>query len=165
MAFLAGSKLAYHRPGHYVRQLVAGTKALRGWLLGAVQLAVPAFAAPTELSAIVAERVVLLRRHLDTQHIALLSALVARLLDGGGSLDLSRWVEGVDLTADRAGLLLANDLPRALAVVRATPEEASQLSQTERIGELLRFATGSAYARLRAQLGASIGGAAVAVVG
>jgi len=40
-------------------------------------------------------------------------------------MDLKRWTTGVDLTADRAGFLLAADLSKSLAVIRATRDDAS----------------------------------------
>ena len=38
------------------------------------------------------------------------ASTVSKLLQSGGSLDLKKWVAAIDLTADRAGLLLAHDL-------------------------------------------------------
>ncbi len=60
---------------------------------------------------------------------------------------------GVDLTADRVGFLLANDLPMSLAVIRATPEDQSIVPQADRIRELRLYAMSEEYFRLRQRLG------------
>jgi hypothetical protein len=82
--------------------------------------------------------------------------VVAKLLQSGTALDLKRWVAGVDLTADRAGFLLAHDLETAVAVIRATDADSSALSQDERFQELLLFSVSNSYFELRQRLGIAV---------
>jgi tetratricopeptide (TPR) repeat protein len=156
LAFLAGNRLAYFRPGHYIRQIVPTGTGLRSWLFAAIRAVNPAFPVTPDLQGSVTENVSALKAHLAGPSVELLTSLVTKLINSAASLDLKRWTIGVDLTADRAGLLLANDLPRALAVVRATPDDASPVPQKDRIRELMTFATSDSYFHLRQRLGIAI---------
>jgi hypothetical protein len=156
LAFLAGAKLAYFRSGHYIRQVVPTGTGLRAWLFAAIRAVNPAFPVAPDLAPAVNENVAALKKHLAGPASEVLTSLVTKLLSNTGSLDLKRWTIGVDLTADRAGLLLANDLPKALAVVRVTPDEASPIPQKDRIRELTAFAISDEYFHLRQRLGIAI---------
>ena len=97
-----------------------------------------------------------MRAELKGQSLDLLTSLVGKLLASDSALDLRRWVAGVDLTADRAGFVLANDLAMAIAVIKATPEEQSSLSHAERVRELRAYAVSEEYMRLRQRLGVAM---------
>jgi len=84
-----------------------------------------------------------------------LASLVTKLLQGG-SIDLKRWVAGVDLTADRAGLLVAHDLETACDMVKASDEASAALPHRDRIKELTTFSVDPKYFALRRKLGISI---------
>jgi hypothetical protein len=77
-------------------------------------------------------------------------------LAGGGSLDLKKWVAAIDLTADRAGFLLAHDLEVAGELVKASGDEAASVPVKERLTELILFATGDEYFTLRQRLGIGV---------
>ena len=156
LAFLAGNRLAYLRPGHYIRQIVPTGTGLRAWLFSAIRAVNPAFPIAPDLQGSVTENVAALKSNLGGPAIELLTSLVTKLISSAASLDLKRWTIGVDLTADRAGLLLANDLPRALAIVRATPDDVAPIPQKDRIRELMVFATSDSYFHLRQRLGIAI---------
>ena len=64
----------------------------------------------------------------------MLASLVSKLLQSGGALDLKKWVAAIDLTADRAGFLLAHDLATAAEVMRATEDAASVPGEGAREG-------------------------------
>ena len=79
-----------------------------------------------------------------------LASVVSKLLPAGGALDLKKWVGAVDLTADRAGFLLAHDLQVAGELIKASGEDASAVPVKERLRELILFATSEQYFTLRA---------------
>jgi hypothetical protein len=85
-----------------------------------------------------------------------LTRVVAKLIQSGTALDLKRWVAGVDLTADRAGFLLAHDLETAVAVIRASDDASSALPTEDRVQELVLFSVSEPYFRLRERLGISV---------
>ena len=80
-----------------------------------------------------------------------LQSLVTKLLNAG-AIDLKKWTNGVDLSADRVGLVLAHDLEVALEMVRALDDSGAK----ERAKELLLFAVSEEYFNLRTKLGIGI---------
>lgn len=157
LAFVAGRHLSYFRPGHYLRMLVPTGSGLRAWLLAAIKSAVGQFPVPKELSANVDENLASFKKHLTGPQQETLRSLVQKLLSAAPELDLKKWVANVDLTADRVGLILSNDLEIATAVVRASPEDAAGIPQKERLKELHLYSVSEDYLALRHKLGVAIG--------
>ena len=62
----------------------------------------------------------------------------------------------MDLTADRAGFLLANDLELAFEIVRASEDGGTTVPTKERVKELLLWAVSEEYFTLRRRLGIAI---------
>ncbi len=77
--------------------------------------------------------------------------MVSKLLQSGGAIDLKKWVAAIDLTADRAGFVLAHDLAVATEVMRATDEAASVTSK-ERVKEIVLYSISGEYLALREKL-------------
>ncbi|MEZ4409746.1 MAG: tetratricopeptide repeat protein [Polyangiales bacterium] len=153
LAFIAGTRLAYFRQGHIVRQLVPTGTGLRAWLFAAIRAVNPSFPVSAELQAPVADALASVKQHITGAALESLTSLVQKLLAGDASLDLKRWTAGVDLTADRAGFVLSNDLVMASAVIRATPEDGQSLPHADRLRELRAYAISEEYLRLRKRLG------------
>ena len=87
-----------------------------------------------------------------------LHSLVQKLLSAAPELDMKRWMAAVDLTADRVGFILGNDLETASAVIKASPADASVVGQKERLKELYLYSVSESYLELRQKLGVSIDG-------
>ena len=155
-AFIAGRQLAYLRPGNYMRHVLASGTALKSWLFAAIKLTAPHFPVAAELAGAVAEAMQALDHGIQGPARDQLTRVVSKLITSGTALDLKRWVSGVDLTADRAGFLLAHDLETAVAVVRASDEESSAVSQQDRFQELVLFSVSPAYFKLRDHLGITV---------
>jgi len=154
-AFIAARHLTYYRPGLYVRHLVPTGTGLRAWLFGAIRLIHEAFPVAAELESTVKENSQAIRPVVEGPIREQLASLVTKLLQGG-SIDLKRWVAGVDLTADRAGLLVAHDLETACDMVKASDEASAALPHRDRIKELTTFSVDPKYFALRRKLGISI---------
>jgi len=157
LAFVAGRHLSFFRGGHYLRHLVPTGGGLRAWLLAAIKTATPQFPIPPDLDAQVGEHLAALRQHLTPPQQEHLKSLVAKLLAAAPELNLKRWVTAVDLTADRVGFILANDLELALAVIQASPEDSAAIAQKDRLKELYLYAVSEPYLSLRYKLGINIG--------
>ncbi len=71
---------------------------------------------------------------------------------------ISPWLDAVEHTANRLGLLLCNDLDTALRQVRRQPEGLGKANPAERTRVLLLFALSEPYFELRRRLGYSIDG-------
>jgi tetratricopeptide (TPR) repeat protein len=151
LAFVAGRHMTYFRPGFYVRHLVPTGTGLKGWLFAAIKLCVPQFPVAPDLQGQVSEAMGFMQQ--DFQGVAreVLTSMVSKLLQSGGAIDLKKWVAAIDLTADRAGFLLAHDLATATEVMRAT-EDASSVPVKERIKEVVLFSIGEEYLSLRQKL-------------
>ena len=62
----------------------------------------------------------------------------------------------MDLTADRAGFLIAHDLETAMQVIRASGDASASIPVDERVRELTLFSVGPGYLKLRAKLSIAI---------
>ncbi|HYQ41919.1 MAG TPA: protein kinase [Polyangiaceae bacterium] len=151
-AFIAGRQLSFFRPGLYLRHLLGSGTALRAWFFAAIKLTSPQFPVAPELEGAVNEAYTALEAGLVGQSRDQLTRVVAKLLTSGAALDLKRWVAAADLTADRAGFVLAHDLETAAQVVKASDENSSAVSLDERFRELVLFAVSSQYLEIRQRL-------------
>jgi tetratricopeptide (TPR) repeat protein len=151
LAFVTGRHVAYFRPGYYVRHLVPTGTGLKGWLFAAIKLCVPQFPIAQEVQGQVNEALGHLSRDFTGVQRELLASLVSKLLQSGGAIDLKKWVAAIDLTADRAGFLVAHDLAIATDVIRAT-EDASSVSSKDRVKEAVLYSISAPYLELREKL-------------
>ncbi|MDW8248277.1 MAG: tetratricopeptide repeat protein [Myxococcales bacterium] len=154
MAFLAARQLAYFRPGFYTRYLVPTNTGLKSWLFAAIKLIAPQFPVSPDIEGPVKDNMDLLSKHFHGPARDHLASLVTKMLQGGGSLDLRRWVSAIDLSADRAGFLLAHDLEVAAELIKAREEPT--LPARERLKELVLFSVSEEYFHLRRKLGIAI---------
>ncbi len=157
-AFVAARHLAYYRPGLYVRHLVPTGTGLKAWLFAAIRLIAPNFPVPGDIEGQVRDNGEALTRGLVGQQREHLASAVSKLLQGGGSLDLKRWVAGVDLTADRAGFVCAHDLGVASEAIKASGDDASSVGCKDRVKELTLFAVDERYFAIRSRLSITIDG-------
>jgi tetratricopeptide (TPR) repeat protein len=155
-AFIAGRQLTFFRPGLYLRHLLGSGTALKSWFFAAIKLTSPQFPISPEVEGAVNEAHLALEAGLVGQMRDQLTRAVAKLLTSGAALDLKRWVAAVDLTADRAGFLLAHDLETASLVVKASDENASAAPLDDRFKELALFAVSAHYLEIRRRLQISV---------
>ena len=155
MAFVAGRHLAYFRPGYYVRHLVPTGTGLKAWLFAAIKTCAPQFPVSADLQGPVQESMQAMAVDFQGANKERLASLVSKLLQGGGALDLKKWVASVDLTADRAGFLLAHDLQMATEVIRAT-EDGASVPGKERVKEVVLFSVSEEYFDLRQNRGIGV---------
>ena len=71
---------------------------------------------------------------------------------------MKKWFAAVDLTADRAGLIVAHDLATATEVAKATQEQGAPVDGDDRFRELVIFSTNRSYLEMRRQLGITVEG-------
>ncbi|MFN3201894.1 MAG: tetratricopeptide repeat protein [Bradymonadia bacterium] len=72
-------------------------------------------------------------------------------------LNLSLWLEAVDHSASRLGLLMCNDLGAAVKSIRNDAMQFSKATLQDRVKNLVRFAVSEDYFKLRKSLGFAIG--------
>jgi serine/threonine protein kinase/lipopolysaccharide biosynthesis regulator YciM len=151
LAFVAGRHLAYFRPGFYVRHLVPTGTGLKAWLFAAIKMSVPHFPIAPDVQGQVDEAVIAMRTDFQGADKERLASVVSKLLQSGGALDLKKWVAAIDLTADRAGFLLAHDLELTAEAMRAT-EAVARTPAKERMKEIVLFSVSEEYFGLRQKL-------------
>ncbi|XYI03446.1 protein kinase domain-containing protein [Sorangium sp. So ce1128] len=154
-SFIAARHLTYYRPGMYLRHLVPTGTGLRAWLFAAIKLISPTFPITKELEGPVKDNLAVLEPTIVGPARDQLASIVTKLLQAG-AIDLKRWVSGIDLTADRAGFLLANDLELAQEMIKAADEASAAVPQKERLKELMLYAVSEEYFAVRQRLGINI---------
>jgi tetratricopeptide (TPR) repeat protein len=153
-AFVAAQKLAYCRPGLYLRHFIQTGTALKAWLFAAIKLSSPQFPVAPDIEGSIQEALSALRAHLTSDAKDHVASIVSKLIQTGTSLDLKKWVASADLSADRAGFVVCHDLENAVSVIRA--DVGSSLSSDERVKELVTFASSRAYFDTRRHLGVTV---------
>ncbi len=154
-SFIAARHLTYYRPGMYLRHLVPTGTGLRAWLFAAIKMISPTFPITKELEGPVRDNLSVLEPTIVGPARDQLASIVTKLLQGG-AIDLKRWVSGVDLTADRAGFLLANDLELAQEMIKAADDASAAVPQKERLKELMLYAVSEEYFAVRQRLGINV---------
>lgn len=89
---------------------------------------------------------------------AQLAKLFKKMSDNSAQhLNLSKWLEMLEHTANRLGFLLANDLFAVGQVIKNEPGQFSKAPTQDRMRELILFALSNEYFQLRQSLGLAIG--------
>ncbi|EYF07988.1 tetratricopeptide repeat protein [Chondromyces apiculatus] len=154
-AFIAARHLTYYRPGLYLRHLVPTGTGLRAWLFAAIKLISPTFPISKDLEGPVRDNLAVLEPTIVGPARDQLASAVTKLLQAG-AIDLKRWISGIDLTADRVGFLLSNDLELAQEMIKASDEASAALPHKDRLKELLLYAVSEEYFALRRRIGINI---------
>lgn len=150
-AFLAGRHLSWYRQEHYVKTLFSAVPDLEDLFLAALTVGSPGLPIAEDMKRRVAPIARAIEPVLQPPQIDALRGYFLRFVEDGGRTNLQRWSAAVEKTACRAGLLLANDLATAAALLE--PEE-GKLGELAR--DLVTFVTSERYFRLRRQLGIAI---------
>jgi len=153
LAFLAGCHLAWYREEHFIRLLVGSVADLEDLFLAALSIA----NAEIPMSADVKRRVAPLARAIEPmlEPVAVdrLRGHFLRFLEEGGRTNLLRWAVAAERTSARAGLLLANDLGAAKAVLELEQPEGA----ASKMEDLIVFLTSDRYGKLRRMMGLAAG--------
>jgi hypothetical protein len=86
-----------------------------------------------------------------------LRMVVQRFVEDGARADLKQWMQTVEVTACRTGLLLCADMEIAKKIVSAEPQMPGDLTPAEKMKELLVFSVSEQYFTLRKTLGIAVG--------
>jgi hypothetical protein len=152
LAFLAGEHLAYFRDDAFMRALFDAIVDLEDVFLAGLSIGNKNLPLAPAVRARVVPLAQAIEPLLDPVRIDRLRGAFLRFVEEGGRTNLQRWAAAVDATAARAGLLLADDLGAAAAVL--TLEGAGDAE--ERMSDLYLFSVSERYTKLRRQLGIAV---------
>ncbi|MDY0058373.1 MAG: hypothetical protein RBU45_01055 [Myxococcota bacterium] len=157
LAFLLGKYLTYYRPEHYLATVLPVThlKVLffAAWKLTHPEANVPAPAEQESFNEILR----LLQKSIPPPILVDLHKRVSTVIRFHPELNLSEWVDGVDATSNRVGLLLCGDLETATRLIQSEQGAIGKLGAQERSEDLYLWSISEDYFGLRKALGLTIG--------
>jgi hypothetical protein len=157
LMFLVARQLALVKPQYFLVNLLPSPLLLRPVALAAIKLSLPDLPIPPEEKGQVEAHLKLLKKQLQAPARQALRAVVSRLVERGGQVDLDDWFFKVQLTADRAALLLCQDLDYATKQIKQGPRLVGAPRTSRRIKDLVRYVLSPEYAAVRKHLGLTVG--------
>ncbi len=157
LAFPVAAFLTKLRPEHYLRLTIPTNTELGIAFLAAVKLVQPSFPVPANQAPTVDQYLAILRTSVPPQWHEQLAIVVKRFIESKGEINLQRWSQAVDLTAHRAGFIIANDLTLSARFIQMEPATVGGLSAKDKIKELVLYSISEEYFELRQHLGLTIG--------
>ncbi len=152
LAFVVGRQLAYFRPEHIVRTMITTHTELKTLLLAGLRIGGVGPDDP-EVEKTAAN----LSSALAPTQLEALRAIAKRFVDEGAQANVKRWMQLVDVSCCRAGLLASSDLESSVKMVQSLPAEGpTDLPPKDKVTELVLFSVSESYFQLREALGIQI---------
>ncbi|GMV43673.1 MAG: hypothetical protein AMXMBFR64_53890 [Myxococcales bacterium] len=156
LAFTVAKALTYFLPMH-VMAAIYSRPDLKVLFLAAMKVSFPDF--PLQAGAPgVAELVAEIDRKLSPGARIQLRELLEKARDPKRPVDLNAWLNHVEMSANHAGLLLANDFQVVLTTMRNEPFTLAKLPPKDKVKDLVLFSISERYAALRLELGLAVEG-------
>jgi tetratricopeptide (TPR) repeat protein len=150
LQFVTAHHLAYHRAEHYIRKILPSAQELREALI----IAMRAIGEGTPEAESVWS---VLRAKMQPTQVEEIAKACKAFAKRGMRTDIKRFIQTVELTACRAGFLVANDLESSVAMLSqlesAGPDD---VSPQEKARELVLFSISQEYFRLREAIGITL---------
>ncbi|MDB4996348.1 MAG: hypothetical protein JWM74_3780, partial [Myxococcaceae bacterium] len=147
LAFWIGKRLAEVTPPLSARGLFRSVSELKELVGAAARLVGVGKRSPADDA---------LRAHIRRDQQQALGLAVERALSVGAALDVRRWSQLADLSASRAGLLLAGDIETARLALLRESQSPGDLGPREQMRELVGFFLSEEYVQLRGILGVAL---------
>ena len=158
LTFIVGKHLAMYRGEHYIKTLFPTVTELTVLLFAGMKIVAPETPVPQDIEKQIMATAQTLRGFMQPMQLEGLRMVVKKFVAEGAKANIKRWVQCVDITAARTGLLLCGDLEIAKKIVAAEPQQqVGDLPPQEKLKELLVFSTSDQYFALRQSIGISIG--------
>jgi tetratricopeptide (TPR) repeat protein len=154
---ICGKYLTLFRGEFFIKTLFATQTELEVLLYTGIKIARPEFPLPADKQAQVAGVGQALGKRMQPVHFEALRQAVKGFFEQGGKVNLKRWLQGVDATASRAGLVLCADLEVAKKILGSEPQMPGDLPPADKLKELLVFSVSKKYFAVRKTLGVAIG--------
>ncbi len=152
LAFAAGRHLASYREDHFLRLLFPSIPDLEDIFLAALTIGQPQLPLGAGVKARAVPIAQAIQPLLEPAHVDRLRGHFLRFVEEGGRTNLQRWANGADMTAARAGLLLADDLAAADRMLKV-----EGLAEAKAfVDDLIVFYVGDRCSRIRKQIGIAV---------
>jgi tetratricopeptide (TPR) repeat protein len=156
LLFIVGKHLAMYRGEHYIKTLFPTVTELTVLLFAGIKLVAPDTPSPPDIDKQIVATAQTIRQYIQPMQLEGLRMVVKKFLAEGAKANIKRWVQTVEITACRAGLLLCGDLEIAKKIIAAEPQQPGDLTAQEKLKELLLFSVSPQYHALRQALGITI---------
>jgi tetratricopeptide (TPR) repeat protein len=150
LAFEIGKRLAYLRPERFATFAVQSISKLEAAFQAAL---VAAGAGPAAPSDEVKKLAASMKQSVPGAVLEQVAAMAGKLGERITGSALVGWRSATDLTANRAGLVLANDLASAAKAIATETATTSSAPVKERLRDLLSYAVSEPYFQVRRHLG------------
>ena len=156
LLFIVGKHLAMYRGEHYIKTLFPTVTELTVLLFAGIKLVAPDTPSPPDIDKQIVATATTIRQYIQPMQIEGLRMVVKKFLAEGAKANVKRWVQTVEVTSARAGLLLCGDLEIAKKIIAAESQQPGDLSAQDKLKELLLFSVSPQYHALRQALGITI---------
>ena len=122
-----------YRGEHYIKTLFPTVTELTVLLFAGIKLVAPDTPSPPDIDKQIIATAQTLRTFIQPMQLEGLRMVVKKFLAEGAKANIKRWVQTVEITACRAGLLLCGDLEIAKKIIAAEPQQLAR--RPDRAGE------------------------------
>lgn len=150
LVFLVARHLAYYRPEHYPLIFYPTLPELTTLFFASVKLALPEV--PIPAGDAVAKLRKRIASHITPEERAELVKAAKKFDESGGRVDLGSWIKSVELTANRAALVLSGDFHAAMKRIKEEKRAIADVSMEERRMDLIGYLASAGHADLRQRL-------------
>ncbi|PIE17900.1 MAG: hypothetical protein CSA65_07020 [Proteobacteria bacterium] len=157
LAFAIAKELTNLRPEHFLRRVLPAASQLRTVFFGALKMCNPQFPVPPGDVPEVDKILKYVRDRMHAGQLEQLAGVVKSFIERRGEANLNKWLMGVELTSNRVGFVVCNDLEVAAKMVSTEPTAIGGLPPKEKVKELILYSVSEEYFRVRNELGLTIG--------
>jgi hypothetical protein len=155
LAFEVGKRLAYLRPERFVTFALQTLPKIENAFTAAL-VAANATTNEVNVSDDARKLGMSMQKTVPGAHLEQVAALAGKLGPRLGNGLVTGWRSATDLTANRVGLILANDLESAAKAIATETSSTSGLPVKERLRDLLAYAASESYFAVRRHLGLTV---------
>ena len=155
LAFEVGKRLAYLRPERFVTFALQTLPKIENAFTASL-VAANATTNEVQVSDDARKLGVSMQKTVPGAHLEQVAALAHKLGSRLGNGLVTGWRSATDLTANRVGLILANDLESAAKAIATETASTSGLPVKERLRDLLAYAASESYFAVRRHLGLTV---------
>jgi len=158
LAFVAARQVTYLKPKYTLVIAYPDPIKLRAVVLAATRLALPKLPLPKGDRAAVDGVFKVIQKELQPAQKEYLVGIVQRMASRESGVDLDDWFIKSSLSADRAGLVLCQDLSQALKIIGEPGQQGVAPGSDQRNRELCWYALSKEYHAIRRLLGVAVEG-------